>query len=92
MGSLHFQLNFFQNSFTNLDSRVSLGWDTLYFLDSLAPSKVWKFAKDLHRSTCRSPGRTNNLCCQAGIRIYASNDQPSTSRRISEDRCNSLVT
>ena len=60
MGPCHPELNFFQKYFADLDSRLSLAWDTLYFLDSLAAPKVRKFAKNLLRRTRRGPSGTTD--------------------------------
>jgi hypothetical protein len=60
MGSLHRDANFPENSGVDLDSRLSLIWDTLYFLDSLTAAKVRKFAEITLRRTRRGPGGSTN--------------------------------
>ena len=69
MGALRSSLNFFQDYFMNLDWRLSLHRDTLYFVETLAPPKVRKIAKNLLRSTYRGPGSTHSRGRHARIRI-----------------------
>jgi len=68
MGSLQSDLNFFQDFSADLDSRLSLPWDTLYFLESLATLKVRKFAKNHLRRTRRGPRGNTDGGRQLGVR------------------------
>jgi len=69
MGPLHSNPNFPKCHRINFYSHLSLRWDILYFSDSLAASKVRKFAENFLRSPHRGPGGSTRIDCEAGVRI-----------------------